>query len=245
MRSTLSTLSTKMATAAAVTMPAVDMRTADVTLRRRWRTITSTETRTRKYSSERQPPTQTTATTTTTHYSIFPQTFPRGPPPHTSFSPDLRQLRKEYLQLQAKAHPDVASAAHKSHAEALSARINEAYKTLQDPLRRAQYLLAQKGIDVADDSAKLDAETDGGDLLMEVMEAREAVDDVDDEEGLVKIRNENNARIDKSVQILESAFAEEDLATATREAVKLRYWMNIDESIKGWEKGSGGGNNHH
>lgn len=245
MRSTLSTLSTKMA--AAVTMPAVDMRTAEVTLRKRWRTITitSTATRTRKYSSERQPPTQTT----TTHYSIFPQTFPRGPPPHTSFSPDLRQLRKEYLQLQAKAHPDVASAAHKSHAEAVSARINEAYKTLQDPLRRAQYLLAQKGIDVADDSAKLDAETDGGGgaelLLMEVMEAREAVDDVDDEEGLVKIRSENHARIDKSVRILESAFAEDDLATAAREAVKLRYWMNIDESIKGWEKGSGGGNNHH
>ena len=183
-------------------------------------------------------------TQTPTHYDFFPQTFPHGPPPHASFSPDLRQLRKEYLQLQAKAHPDVASAGRKSHAEALSARINEAYKTLQDPLKRAQYLLSQSGIDVEDDSAKLEAESDG-ELLMEVMEAREAVDDVEDEEGLVAIRAENNARIESSVQVLESAFASKDLDTATKEAVKLRYWMNIEESIQGWEKGSGGGIIHH
>ena len=120
-------------------------------------------------------------------------------------------------------------------------RINEAYKALQDPLKRAQYLLSQRGIDVEDESAKLSE----NELLMEVMEAREAVDDVESEEDLQSIRQENNQRIDASVSALEGAFKTEDMELAAQEAIRLRYWMNIEESIHGWEKGKGGGANHH
>lgn len=175
------------------------------------------------------------------HYDFFPQTFPQGPPPKASFSPDLKQLRKEFLQLQAKAHPDLAPQHQKRRAEALSMRINEAYKTLQSPLRRAQYLLSQQGIDVEDESAKLDDPS----LLMEVMEAREAVEEVEDEEQLEGIRAENNERIEASVRRLENAFRDNELENAAKEAIKLRYWANIEESISGWEKGRGGGVLHH
>lgn len=120
-------------------------------------------------------------------------------------------------------------------------RINEAYKALQDPLKRAQYLLSLRGVDVEDESAKLSENA----LLMEVMEAREAVEEVENEEELVSIREENNGRIDASVKVLDQAFAEEDVDTAAQEAIRLRYWMNIEESIQGWEKGKGGGVLHH
>ncbi|KAK5127147.1 hypothetical protein LTR85_008507 [Meristemomyces frigidus] len=176
-----------------------------------------------------------------THYDFFPKTFPDGPPPHAPFSPDLKQLRKEFLQLQAKAHPDMVPASQKRQAEALSARINEAYKTLQDPLKRAQYLLSLQGIDVEDDSAKLTENA----LLMEVMEAREAVEEVEDEEELAAIRAENDERIAGSVDVLEVAFTAGELDEAAQEAIRLRYWMNIEESIQGWEKGKGGGIIHH
>ncbi|KAK5117544.1 hypothetical protein LTR62_004966 [Meristemomyces frigidus] len=176
-----------------------------------------------------------------THYDFFPQTFPRGPPPASPFTPDLKQLRKEFLQLQSKAHPDLAPANQKRQAEALSSRVNEAYKVLQDPLKRAQYLLLQAGIDVEDESAKLS----GGELLMEVMEAREAVDEVEKEEDLGGVRRENDGRIEQSVGVLEQAFARGDLNAAAQEAIRLRYWVNIGESIQGWEKGSGGGAVHH
>lgn len=176
-----------------------------------------------------------------TYYDIFTDTFPDGPPPKSPFSPDLKKLRKEFLQLQAKAHPDLASSDKKRQAEALSARINEAYKTLVDPLARARYLLLQQGIDVEDESAKLEDNA----LLMEVMEAREAVDEVEDEEGLVAIRSENNQRIQESVEALSGLFAKGEMHGAAQEAIKLRYWMNIEESIHGWEKGQGGGINHH
>jgi molecular chaperone HscB len=120
-------------------------------------------------------------------------------------------------------------------------RINEAYKTIQDPLKRAQYLLSLRGIDVEDESAKLSENQ----LLMEVMEAREAVEEVENEEELVGLREENNSRIDESVSILQSAFADGNMDRAAQEAIRLRYWMNIEESIQGWEKGQGGGVLHH
>lgn len=176
-----------------------------------------------------------------TYYDMFPETFPSGPPPKSPFTPDLKKLRKEFIQLQGLAHPDRASADKQRQAEALSARINEAYKTLQDPLRRARHLLAQHGIDVEDESAQISDNA----LLMEVMEAREAVEEVEDEEGLVSIREENDARIAASVDVLEKCFEKSDVEAAAQEAIRLRYWSNIAESIHGWEKGVGGGMNHH
>ncbi|OQO04219.1 hypothetical protein B0A48_10829 [Cryoendolithus antarcticus] len=174
-------------------------------------------------------------------YSLFPETFPNGPPPGSPFTFDLKKLRKEFLQLQSKAHPDLAASGNKNRAEAMSSHINEAYNTLRDPLRRAQHLLAVQGVDVEDESAKLEE----GELLMEVMEAREAVEEVEDEEGLSAVRQENDGRIGRSIGILEECFGRGDLARAKDEAVRLRYWVNVEESAKGWEKGKGGGINHH
>jgi molecular chaperone HscB len=102
-------------------------------------------------------------------------------------------------------------------------------------------LLAQQGIDVEDESAQISDNA----LLMEVMEAREAVEEVEDEEGLVSIREENDRRIGESVKVLEACFEKGDLEAAAQEAIRLRYWSNIAESIHGWEKGVGGGLNHH
>lgn len=120
-------------------------------------------------------------------------------------------------------------------------RLNEAYKAIQDPLSRARYLLALRGIDVEDESAKI-AENE---LLMEVMEVREAVEEAESEEQVAELRVENNVRIAQSVAILEEAFAKDDMGSAADEAIRLRYWANIEESIVGWEKGKGGGILHH
>lgn len=188
-----------------------------------------------------QQPQHSSPTIPQTHYDLFPSTFPAGPPPQSPFTPDLRNLKKEYLQLQAKAHPDHAPDGQHRQAEALSARINEAYKTISDPLKRAQYLLSLRGIDVEDESAKLGA----NELLMEVMEAREAVEEVEDEAGLEVLRGENEERIAGSVGVLEEAFAGEEWEKAAEEAVRLRYWRNVGESIEGWEAGKGGGLLHH
>jgi molecular chaperone HscB len=116
----------------------------------------------------------------------------------------------------------------------MSARINEAYKTLQSPLLRAQYLLSLRGIDVAEDET---AKVEDPELLMEVLEAREEIEEAEEEEDLVDMKAGNEKKIDESVQVLDEAFRKDDIQLAKSEAVKLRYWMNIRESLNNWEKG--------
>ena len=74
-------------------------------------------------------------------------------------------------------------------------------------------------------------------MLMEVLEAREAIEDAEREEDLEGLRTENEARIEASVGVLEEAFQKDDLEAAKNEAVRLRYWVNIRESLDSWEKG--------
>jgi molecular chaperone HscB len=116
----------------------------------------------------------------------------------------------------------------------MSAHINEAYKTLQDPLLRAQYLLSLRGFDVASDET---AKVDDHKLLMEVLDAREEIEAADEEEQLLPLKKSNTARIDASLKVLEDAFGVDDMVTAREETMKLRYWFNIRDSLATWEKG--------
>lgn len=74
-------------------------------------------------------------------------------------------------------------------------------------------------------------------LLMEVLGAREEIEETETEKGLVPLRTANDVRIGESLRRLERAFAEDDLKMAKAETVKLRYWVNIRESLDAWEKG--------
>lgn len=169
-----------------------------------------------------------------THYSFFPKALPAGAPPRAPFSIDLRALKREFLQLQARAHPDMHPQTDKKRAEALSARINEAYKTLQSPLLRAQYLLSLRGIEVAADET---ATVEDPELLMEVLEAREQIEEAAREEDLTAMKAINEERVRASEATLEQAFKDDNVALAKSEAVKLRYWINIRDSIDSWEQG--------
>ncbi|KAL2757516.1 hypothetical protein ACRALDRAFT_2039929 [Sodiomyces alcalophilus JCM 7366] len=170
----------------------------------------------------------------TNHYDFFPEALPDGPPPRGHFPIDQRALRREFLRLQAKAHPDLHPADLKARAEATSARINEAYKTLSNPLLRAQYLLSLRGVDVSNDET---LRVEDPNLLMMVLEARETIEEAQDEAELEQPRAENDERIRASEAVLEDAFARDDIDAAKREAVKLRYWVNIKDSLDAWEKG--------
>jgi molecular chaperone HscB len=169
-----------------------------------------------------------------THYEFFPKTLPKGPPPSGPFRIDARELRKEFLQLQAVAHPDRHPTHLKSRAEGTSARINEAYKTLQNPLLRTQYLLSMRGIDVAEDES---LKVDDPMLLMDVLDTQEEIENAQEEEDLIQMQKLNDERIAKSEEVLDGAFREENITLAKEEAVRMRYWVNIKESLDAWEKG--------
>ncbi|KAL6873182.1 hypothetical protein J3F83DRAFT_606237 [Trichoderma novae-zelandiae] len=169
------------------------------------------------------------------HYDIFPETLPLGPPPSGHFPIDARALRREFLRLQARHHPDMhAAGPRKARAEATSALINDAYRTLANPLLRAQYLLSLRGVDVATDETM---QVDDPSLLGIVLEAHEEISDARAEGDLAELRRVNEERIRASEDVLERAFREDDVEAAKREAVRLRYWVNIKESLDNWEEG--------
>ena len=95
------------------------------------------------------------------------------------FAQDAAQLDARWKELQRQVHPDkfaAQGAAAQRVAMQWSARINEAYRLLKDPLKRAAYLCELNG-------APIDAESNTAmpaEFLMQQMELREAVDDAVD-----------------------------------------------------------------
>jgi molecular chaperone HscB len=188
-------------------------------------------------------PTITNAPDVTNYYTIFRQTIPGGPPPGSPFEISPGDLRREFLRLQNTSHPDkYPPGPAKQRAEALSARLNEAFRTLSDPLQRAQYLLRDMhGVDVtAEDGAtkhSLDPE-----LLMEVMSVREIVEEIANdpkaEEVVERMKGDNQRRLDESVRALGGAFDAGDIEGARKECVRLRFWYSVGEGLHEWEPGT-------
>jgi molecular chaperone HscB len=94
--------------------------------------------------------------------------------------------------------------------------------------------LSLRGIDVAEDET---AKVEDPELLMEVLDAREEIENAGEEEELEEMKRVNEERIKKSESILHAAFKRDDLELAKVEAVRLRYWVNIKESLDAWERG--------
>jgi molecular chaperone HscB len=184
----------------------------------------------------------------TNHYTLFPATLPSGPPPQSPFTINTASLKREFLSLQSTIHPDkYPQGPDKQRAEALSARINDAYRTLTDPLSRAQYLLAEfHGIDVlAEDGNTKYAGALDTDTLMEIMDVQEAVEDLSRapravaEATVDQLRKENAARVRASLHKLSGAFDAGDIETAQVETVRLRFWYSLRDGLREWEHGHG------
>ncbi|PWN94690.1 hypothetical protein FA09DRAFT_332807 [Tilletiopsis washingtonensis] len=146
---------------------------------------------------------------------------------------DLPALKQAWRKCMGAAHPDRArnGGEHQIRlAEAQSSALNKAYETLRSPLLRAHWLLEDLGADVpAEDEGVDDAE-----LLMEVMELREALDEASSSEAVDEVREQNEAHIERTIQQLGEAFAAEpvDIQAAREGSVRLRYWLNIEKAAK-------------
>jgi molecular chaperone HscB len=105
------------------------------------------------------------------------------------FAQDHARIDERWKQLQREAHPDrfaAQGAAAQRIAMQWSVRINEAYKRLKDPLKRAGYLCELRGSPVdAENNTAMPAE-----FLMEQMQWREELDEARSEEDLDKLEEE-------------------------------------------------------
>jgi len=90
------------------------------------------------------------------------------------YAVDLAALDRAYFGLQRQLHPDRFARKpprERAISQQQAAALNEAYETLKNPIRRARYLAAELGVDLPGDGRTID----DPELLMEAMEAREAL----------------------------------------------------------------------
>src|SRR6266850_3299897 len=68
---------------------------------------------------------------------------------------DIGLLEKEFYQLSRKLHPDLYSGADQREQEwslEQSSQLNDAYRTLKDPIKRTEYLLGLEGVELEEQS---------------------------------------------------------------------------------------------
>ncbi|ANN67621.1 Fe-S protein assembly co-chaperone HscB [Bordetella bronchialis] len=154
------------------------------------------------------------------HFSLF------GLP--ARFDIDAAQLEQAWRAVAARVHPDryaTASPAERRVAMQWSARANEAYRQLRDPLLRARYLCEQAGVDLQTESnTSMDT-----DFLMQQMTWREMLDDVREQGGQGSaadaLRTElREAEADFQRQVGGLLDQQNDAAAA---ATKIREWMFV------------------
>ena len=168
------------------------------------------------------------------------------------FSIDSKAMELSMKNLQKMLHPDKFSSGatsssasgggdgdkEKEYSEEISARVNEAYGKLRDPLSRAKYLFGLKS------GAAYDAEEKEGEetreevppeLLFLVMEVREAIEDADgDAEELMKLKGENEERMEEAKRRVGEAFDEDavfDEDKARKAIVELTYFERIRKEL--------------
>ncbi|KAI9016422.1 Co-chaperone HscB, C-terminal oligomerization domain-containing protein [Phycomyces nitens] len=152
-----------------------------------------------------------------------------------TYNVDTKALRRKFLRLQQKAHPDSYSQASKheySLAQTQSSVINKAYKTLLDPLVRAHYMLSLKGKQVSESESLQDPE-----LLMDVMEFREELEDAETNEDVARLKTINDEKYRQAVEHISEAFENKDYELAKEYTIQLQYWEKIRRVIIDWSPG--------
>ncbi len=154
---------------------------------------------------------------------------------------DRKLLAERYRELQRVLHPDRFASAS-DHERRLSMqqaiRVNEAFETLKDPLRRGRYLLELNGIDA--DAVK--GNTHDTLFLMEQMELREqlesAVDAPDPFAVIGSLLSEVRNRIRTLADQLDHCFRDpipENLEQATDLLRKMQFLQKLAENAESLE----------
>lgn len=151
------------------------------------------------------------------------------------YSLSQAELETRYRELSRKLHPDrFALAAREERMLSLQAAttLNDAYRTLKAPLRRAEYLLELEGLKIRENEAV------APDFLVEVMELREALADAADGGAAlladVKARHAREmARLGEAFEAWERSGDRDRLAEAKDALIKIRYYQRFLDEHEG------------
>ena len=148
-----------------------------------------------------------------------------------AYALESEALDRSYREIQSRVHPD--RFAHAGDAERRASlqwttRVNEAYRTLKDPVQRAKHLLELHGVDVAFETNTAMP----GDFLAQQMELRESLEEAKNAAALDELRKNLRAE-SRSLEkaIAEAIDAKKDYAAAAGLVRKLQFFDKLDAEI--------------
>ena len=144
---------------------------------------------------------------------------------------DAGALDKAYFAGQRQWHPDRFVAKppeERAKASTEAAALNDAYRTLKNPLDRAVYLATLKGVELPGDGKTID----DPDLLMEAMEAREELEEAATVQAVDTLASKVRVDVDKALKGLGSLFLANDKPAIRKALLRLRYLDKFAEEAR-------------
>ena len=144
---------------------------------------------------------------------------------------DGAALDRAYFAAQRQWRPDrfvARPAEERAKASTEAAALNDAYRTLKDPLSRAVYLAGSKGVELPGDGKTID----DPDLLMEAMEAREALHEAATPEAVDALAAQARQDMQQALAGLGSLFLRDDKAAIRKTLLRLRYLDKFAEEAR-------------
>ena len=145
-----------------------------------------------------------------------------------SFSISENELKKKYLVLQKKFHPDrFAHSSIEEQKTALinSSLINDAYQVLKDDIRRAKYLLECNGVEITNHTNPA--------FLMKQMEYEEKIEDhSNDKNQLLSIQKELQEELEQYKDNLTVDFDKKNFDRATNQINEFIFIDKLHLKIK-------------
>ncbi len=151
------------------------------------------------------------------------------------FQLDTSLLSLHFRELQRHFHPDkfaTASGQERLLSVQKAAQINDAYQTLRDPLRRAQYLLFLHGIPQDDEQQTLQ----DTDFLMQQMALREELDEIEQAENAVILLSAFDLKVSEYLDVffleLEACLNDKHWLDAASRVKKLKFMVKLKQEIE-------------
>jgi molecular chaperone HscB len=140
-------------------------------------------------------------------------------------------LDRAYFALQRQWHPDRFVARppdERARASTEAAALNDAYRTLKDPLSRAVYLAELRGVELPGDGKTID----DPDLLMEAMETREALHEAATSDAVEALAAEAKRTAQQALAGLADLFLHGDKPAIRKTLLRLRYLDKFAEEAR-------------
>jgi len=160
------------------------------------------------------------------------------------FDLDPTELEQRYRDLQKQLHPDkhvLGSASERRASLSHAVSVNEAYRALKDDLKRAEALVLRLGGSADEKRGSQDPE-----LLMEVMELREAMAEARDERDLERAKQlsadvrsreqEARAALKQTLEALADQQGKGSVAQAESSLARLRYYRRFQDEVDALEE---------